>query len=117
MRWILITFLTAVLATSASAQGKVDLGTCVLDEAPTIPEGASASAEEMKTTEVEFRTYMASVKEALACHEKIEEGLAGEITKRQKVAIDRRYNKGVDDLNDAAANFNKQVRAFKDNAK
>lgn len=85
-----------------------------------LPDGITASKEDMLAGQKSVKAFMASMEEYLACID-IEEKAAvaalvdpedSELASR-KAAIDKKYNAAVDDMELVAARFNEQVRAYK----
>jgi hypothetical protein len=78
-----------------------------------IPEGASATKEEMVTANSAVKDYMGKVDEYLACLDKEETDLGEAVTDEQKQLHTSRHNAAVDALNAVAARYNEQVQAYK----
>jgi hypothetical protein len=85
-----------------------------------IPNGATASTEQMLAGQKSVKEYMAAMDEYLACidseeKEAIEsaDGANDEELARRKVTTDKKYNAAVDEMELLAAQFNEEVRAYK----
>ena len=79
-----------------------------------VPQGETASLDELLAAQEEIRTYMAAMEEYLACvNEEIE--AAGEDAPAQFQALmARRNNTAVEEMEQVAAAFNEQVRAYRE---
>ena len=89
-----------------------------------VPNGNSASKDEMIQGQRNVKSYMAAMEEYLACIESAEqETVAGnddldEEQKQQRIAMfNKKYNAAVEEMNLVAEQFNSQVRAYKDRDK
>lgn len=93
---------------------------CDYPQRITIPDGATASKEEMIAGQKNVKAYVASMDEYLACIEAEEAqavlslGDVDEDVKRQRaIMFDKKYNAAVEEENLVAEEFNVQVRAYK----
>lgn len=94
---------------------------CDYPQRVTVPDGATASKEDMIAGQRGVKAYMASMEEYLSCIEADEAqrvmGL-GDVdakTKRQQEEMfNKKYNAAVEEMNLVAEEFNMQVRAYKD---
>lgn len=94
---------------------------CDYPERVTVPDGATASKEEMLEGQQSIKTYMAAMEDYLACIEKEEQDTIAampEITEEElanrSAALTKKYNAAVEEMELLAARFNEQVRAYKD---
>ena len=85
-----------------------------------VPDGNSATRDEMVAGKKAVQSYLAEMEEYLSCIEAEEDqalGTMGEVddeTKRQrKLTFDKKYNAAVEEMNLVAEEFNIQVRAYK----
>ena len=85
-----------------------------------VPDGATASKEEMLAGQTSVKTYMAAMETYLACIEKDEKDTLAtltDITEEEKAtrdaALTKKYNAAVAEMELIAAQFNEQVRAYK----
>lgn len=79
---------------------------CTLKDAPVLPDGASAAEADMVAAQQSVKAYVAETQEYLACLEFEGKGRAGgDWTKK--------YNDASTRMEKLAAEFNKQLRAFK----
>jgi hypothetical protein len=86
-----------------------------------VPNGATATKDDMIAGQKVVKTYMASMEEYLACIEADEAQAVlalnnvNEDTKRQREDLfNKKYNAAVEEMNLVAEEFNVQVRAYKD---
>ena len=86
-----------------------------------VPDGATATKEDMIAGQKGVKTYMASMEEYLACIESDEAqsvlgmGDVDADAKRQREDMfNKKYNAAVEEMNLVAEEFNMQVRAYKD---
>lgn len=79
---------------------------CTLKDAPVLPDGASATEPQMIAAQQSVKAYVSETQEYLACLEFEGKGRAGgDWTKK--------YNEASTRMEKLAADFNKQLRAFK----
>jgi len=86
-----------------------------------VPDGTTATKEQMIEGQRGVKTYMGAMEEYLSCIETAEqETVAGsddidEATKQQRIEMyNKKYNAAVDEMNLVAEEFNVQVRAYKE---
>jgi len=89
-----------------------------------VPDGASASKEDMITGQKSVKSYMALMEAYLTCIEADEAqavlglGEIDEDAKRQRADMfNKKYNAAVEEMNLVAEEFNLQVRAYKDRSR
>jgi hypothetical protein len=110
---------TAIFVTMIfAAQGAL---ACDYPQRIDVPNGATATKDDMIAGQRGVKTYMASMEEYLACIEAEEAqavlglGDVDEDTKRQREEMfNKKYNAAVEEMNLVAEEFNMQVRAYKD---
>ncbi len=85
-----------------------------------LPDGPSASKDDMLAGQKSVKDFMASMEEYLVCIEKEEEEAVAaliepgdEALAKREAAIIKKYNAAVEDMELIAAKFNEQVRAYK----
>ena len=85
-----------------------------------VPDGATATKEQMIEGQRGIKAYIASMEEYLACIEAAEQDtVAGidatdEATKQQRIEMfNKKYNAAVEEMNLVAEEFNVQVRTYK----
>lgn len=105
----------AILLTAQSALA------CDYPQRTDVPDGVSASKDEMIAGQKGIKSYIASMEEYLACIEAEEAqailrlGDVDENVKRQRADMfNKKYNAAVEEMNLVAEEFNVQVRAYKD---
>ena len=86
-----------------------------------VPDGTTATKEQMITGQRDIKEYLAAMDEYLACIEAAEQNtVAGldetdEDAKQQRIEMfNKRYNAAVEEMNLVAEEFNVQVRMYKD---
>ena len=116
-------FTQAILATILVLSAPCALA-CDYPARTDVPNGNSASKDEMIQGQRNVKSYMAAMEEYLACIESAEqETVAGsddldEDQKQQRIAMfNKKYNAAVEEMNLVAEQFNAQVRAYKDRSK
>lgn len=89
-----------------------------------VPDGTTATKEEMITGQRGVKTYMKAMEEYLSCIEATEqETVAGPVeqdeeAKQQRIdMLNKKYNAAVEEMNLLAEEFNTQVRAYKERSK
>lgn len=108
-----IKFTVAVVLTASSFAVHAD---CAYPKAPaTIPNGATASAQEMVDAMQAFKAYDADVKSFGTCLEQETKGKAAGTAQlmQLKTMQTKKLNAAVDELQSKAKEFNQQVRMFK----
>jgi hypothetical protein len=101
--------LAVLLAATAAPAGAA----CTYPDEITIPDGATATKDEMVAGQKAVKDYMAAVEAYLACLDEEDKKLGEAATEEQKSLHVKRHNSAVDAMNEIAARFNEQVRAFK----
>lgn len=96
---------------------------CDYPQRANVPDGATASKEDMIAGQKGVKSYIADMEEYLACIEAeeaqamLELGDVDEDTKRQRADLfNKKYNAAVEEMNLVAEEFNVQVRAYKERA-
>jgi hypothetical protein len=92
---------------------EADLSECAFPEVPSVPDGASATEEEMGAAAAAVRAYVDATQAGLTCLGDLEASLGEEITDEQRQSIVASYNAHVDKLNNTANAYNEAVRTFK----
>jgi hypothetical protein len=78
---------------------------CTLGTPPAVPDGSKAAEADMQTTSAAVKKFMAETQDYMSCVEF--EGKNGNGNWQKK------YNDAVDQMQKLAADFNKQLKAFK----
>ena len=96
---------------------------CDYPRKPDIPNGSTASKDEMLDGQRSVKDYIAKMEAYLECIAKEEEEIVanlGELSEEEKVnreaALSKKHNAAVDEMNLLAARFNEEVRSYKDQA-
>lgn len=79
-----------------------------------VPEGASATLDELLEAQEEVRVYMAAMEEYLACVNEEIEAAGEDATAQFQSLMVRRNNAAVDEMETVAAAFNEQIRAYRE---
>jgi len=97
---------------------------CDYPQRASVPDGATASKDDMIAGQRSVKTYMADMETYLSCIEAseaaavLELGDQNEDSKRQRADLfNKKYNAAVEEMNLVAEEFNMQVRAYRDRAK
>lgn len=85
-----------------------------------IPNGSTATKEEMLAGQTSVKDYMAAMETYLACIEKEEQDTVAAMTEiteeelaNRDAALTKKYNAAVQEMELLAAKFNEEVRAYK----
>ncbi len=109
MMWqILLTPVAALMFSSVHAE-------CAIPEVVTVPEGGSATEEEMVAGQKQVKQYMANMQAYLDCIDGDSAAADEKQTDEQRSTHVQMYNAGVDAMESLAAQFNAEVRAYKAN--
>ena len=115
MKTITTSLISAALLLSASL-----VDACDYPQRVGVPNGSTATKEEMIAGQRGIKDYLAAMDEYLACIETAEqETVAGvdesdEDAKQQRIEMfNKKYNAAVEEMNLVAEEFNIQVRAYK----
>ncbi len=88
-------------------------GACPYPESVTVPDGTTATTEEMVDGQTRIKKYMAEMEAYLDCLDQEEADLGREPTAEELQLHNQRHNAAVDEMEKVAAEFNEQVRAYK----
>lgn len=86
---------------------------CTMPESPTVPNGRTATEQELIATVAEIKTFQAALADYRECLEAEEAGLGEEVTPEQQQSFVKSFNDSVDEEEAVAAEFNEAVGAFK----
>lgn len=103
-------FLAALIAAPA---GVLAADECDRPEPPIVPDGATATQEQLATAGSDVRAFVASSQDYLACLEAKEAGYGKDITPVQQALVNAVYNAGVEAMEAAAGAYNEAVRAYR----
>lgn len=88
-------------------------GACPYPESAQVPDGTTATTEEMVDGQTRIKKYMAEMEAYLDCLDQEEADLGREPTADELQLHNQRHNAAVDEMEKVAAEFNEQVRAYK----
>jgi hypothetical protein len=94
-------------------------GECVPPEAPTVPDGAAATMEQMLAGQKAVKTFQTANIEYMACLEPQITAAQGEVEAGSEEAsetvkkLEERYNEAVSTEGGVAGQFNTEIRAYK----
>ena len=109
MIWqILLTPVAALMFSSVHAE-------CAIPEVVGVPDGESATEEEMLAGQKQVKQYMANMQAYLDCIDAESTAIGEEQTDEQRATHVQMYNAGVEAMESLAAQFNTQVSAYKAN--
>ena len=103
----------AVLLSVSAQAAEMDTSGCAFPDAPEIPDGTTASEEDMGSASAAVRAYVGDTQSGLDCLSEVEASMGEEITPEQKSEIVNTYNAGVDEMTAVVESFNEQIRAYK----
>ena len=99
-----------VAATSAAA------ATCTEPAKPSMPDGKTATEEQMLDAQGEVKAYIAEGESYMDCLKGLEQSVEEE-DEEKKAALIQAHNAMVDSMEAVAGQFNEQVAAFSEQAK
>ena len=105
-------FCSFAFAESESASGEV-MEKCKMGTKPAVPNGRTATEEEMLNAQKGLKAYLADGDAYTACLKQVEAGWGEAVTEEQKAVIVIFHNRAVDEMQSTADLFNQAVRAFK----
>jgi hypothetical protein len=86
---------------------------CPYPEEVTVPDGATASSDEMVNGQALVKQFMAEMEDYLDCLDREEATIPEKQTPEAKVLHVQRHNAAVDAMEKVAAKFNEEIRAYK----
>jgi len=87
-------------------------GHCIVDERPELPDGGSATLDEMIAAQEAVRDFMARSEDSIDCLD--EESKNRELTDDQRSLLIRAHNDTVDVMEEIAGTFNAQIGIFRE---
>jgi hypothetical protein len=105
--------LTLFMAITALAAAPVAHAACTYPQEITIPDGATATKEQMVAGQQAVKDFIAAIDTYEACLDEEEKALGDAVTEEQRQVHAKRHNAAEDAKLDVADRFNQQVRAFK----
>ena len=97
----------------AMALMQVTYAACPYPEDVIVPDGNTATTDDMVDGQTRIKQYMAEMEAHLDCLDREEADLEREPTDDERKLHSERHNKTVDQMEKVAADFNEQVRAYK----
>ena len=92
---------------------QVTYAACPYPEDVIVPDGNTATTDDMVDGQTRIKQYMAEMEAHLDCLDREEADLEREPTEDERKLHSERHNKTVDQMEKVAADFNEQVRAYK----
>jgi len=102
-----------IIAVCIAGFTQISFAACPYPEAVSVPDGTTATTEEMVDGQTRIKQYMAEMEAYLDCLDKEEQELGREPTAEELQLHNQRHNSAVDQMEKVAADFNEQVRAYK----
>jgi hypothetical protein len=103
----------AALAGPAVA-ADLDLSKCTFPQAPAVPDGSTASEQDMASASSAVRSYISESEKGLACLEAAKQGLGEEpMTEEQQAQFNGTWDGAVAAMEEVANAFNQEVREYK----
>ena len=103
---------TALFALIAATALPAAQAACTYPPEVSIPDGKTATKDEMMAAQKAVREYNTRVEEYLACLDKEEQDIGDAVTDEQKALHTSRHNSAVDALTAVAARYNEAARDF-----
>jgi hypothetical protein len=91
----------------------VAFAACPYPEDVIVPDGTTATTEDMVNGQTRIKQYMAEMEAHLDCLDQEEADLEREPTEDERTLHSQRHNAAVEQMEKVAAAFNEQVRAYK----
>jgi len=95
-----------------SAELAVLAAACLIDPPPTLPDGATASLEEMLEAQAGVRSFLAQSEDSIDCLD--ERSRSRGINDDQRALLIRAHNDTVDVMEEVAGTFNEQIAIFRE---
>ena len=86
---------------------------CPFPKEVSVPDGATATTDEMVEAQARVKQYMAEMEGYLDCLDREEASISEKQTPEAKALHVQRHNAAVDAMESVAAQFNEQIRAYK----
>lgn len=86
---------------------------CLSPAPPGIPDGKTASADQMNDASVAIKAYIKGLEQFQACIKRQDSEAPPDTTEDQRKVWLNQYNNAVDKMEETAGKFNEQLRAFK----
>ena len=107
--------LSALSVLNTVQAAELDTSTCVFPaQGPTVPDGNTASQDEMVEASGAVKAFVAENEKGLACLDQVKAGFTAEpMTPEQDAQFTSTYNAAVDAATKVGDDWNAAVRAFK----
>lgn len=107
--------LSALSVLNTVQAAELDTSTCVFPaQGPTVPDGNTASQDEMVEASGAVKAFVAENEKGLACLDQVKAGFTAEpMTPEQDAQFTSTYNAAVDAATKVGDSWNAAVRAFK----
>ncbi len=102
-----------IISVCAATLMPIAYAACPYPEGVEIPDGTTATTEEMVDGQTRIKQYMAEMEAYLDCLDQEEADLGREPTAEEVQLHNQRHNATIDEMEKVAAEFNEQVRAYK----
>lgn len=102
-----------IMTVCAATASSLVYAACPYPEEVQIPDGSTATTEEMVSGQTQIKQFMAEMEAYLSCLDREEADLDREPTTEELTMHNQRHNAAVDTMESVAAEFNDQVRAYK----
>jgi len=89
--------------------------TCSVPAGPEIPDGSTATRDDMVSSQKALKMYIDDGNTYLGCLDGVEKGWGEAITANQKAVVDALYNRAVTALQASAKAFNDQLHIYQGN--
>ncbi|HSG64118.1 MAG TPA: hypothetical protein VLD39_03925, partial [Gammaproteobacteria bacterium] len=86
-------------------------GECLVDQRPALPDGGTATIDEMLAAQVEVREFLARSQESIDCLDDASKDR--DLTDDQRSLLIRAHNDTVDVMEEIATSFNTQIGIFR----
>jgi hypothetical protein len=86
---------------------------CEAPAVPAVPDGKTSTMEQLLAAQGQIKSYMASMQEYLACIDMEADAKGADAPAEYKAMMVDRHNTAVTEMEQLAAAFNEQVKAYK----
>ena len=117
--WVFVAVVGATLASAPCFAQSLEIlaPDCRVPEAPNIPDGATATEDQLVAAQKKVKAYQADAAEYRTCLEKAKKSLGSTILPEQAHVLTAAYNQTVDTEQATGDMFNAAVRQFKAHGK
>ena len=104
---LMLTAAIAALGTSVATAA------CPYPEEISVPDGSSATTEEMLDGQKQVKAYMAEMEQYINCLDGEAKAMGDAVTDEERALHVSRHNAAVDAMEKVATSFNEQIREYK----